>query len=245
MIENCRFQTSSVDTRGAHTNMAYTRSPERRLGAAPPGIQRLRDLLGGAGSHIVKKLLGRHSVLPSSRRLNTAYSAPSTLNNITVLILILISTLNNLIHASTNIIARRLERFYSPTNANNQTTTCPSIVSPISVAAPTTPDTDSDETCTSCCAVYDDAEPLGSCDDHVLRSVHFSTQHHPTRPPGPRPKTKRMSRDVSRRTGRFGMSYHQTDYDRFEEEDFERKEKARLHNLQPELPSSAHRRVLH
>ena len=62
MIENRRFQTSSVDTRGAHTNMAYTRSPERRLGAAPPGIQRLRGLLGGAGSHIVKKLLGRHPV---------------------------------------------------------------------------------------------------------------------------------------------------------------------------------------
>ena len=36
MIENRCFQTSSVDTRGAHTNMAYTRSPERRLGAAPP-----------------------------------------------------------------------------------------------------------------------------------------------------------------------------------------------------------------
>ena len=159
MIENRRFQTFSVDTREANTNIDYTRSPERRLGAAPPGIQRLRGLLGGAGSHMVKKLLGRHSVSPSPRRLNPDYSAPSTLNN--------------LVHASTNIIARRLERFYSPTNTNNQTTTCPNIVLPISAVASTTLATDRDKTCASCCAeqtpnnpaqaeydVCNDTEPL-------------------------------------------------------------------------------------
>ena len=64
--ENCRFPTFSVDTRGAHSIMAYTRSPERRLGAAPPEIQSLRGLLGGAGPHIAKKLFGRHSTSPLS-----------------------------------------------------------------------------------------------------------------------------------------------------------------------------------
>ena len=108
---------------------------------------------------------------------------------------------------------------------------------PISVAASTTLVTDSDKTCTSCCAVCDDAKPLGSCNDHDRRFVHFSNHHHPTRPPGPRPKKKRMSRDVSRRTGRFGMSYHQTDYDRFEKAEHDRKRKAIVHEqLHPDSP---------
>ena len=296
--ENRRFPTFSVDTRGAISNMSCTRSPERRLGAAPPGIQSLRGLLGGAGPHIAKKLFGRHSTSPSSRKLNPASGTSSTLNN--------------LVHASMKIIARRPEHFYPPTNTVNYTTTRPSIVSPISAAAPTTLATERGETCRlkvgacphrrlgaappgiqslrgllggagshistkllglsstppssrelnqSCCAertpnnpaqaeydVCDDANER-SCDGHChkemlkcdQRSIHFSTQHHPTRPPGPRPKKKRMSLEVSRQTGRFGMSYHQIDYDRFEKAELERKRKAMLYELynpdSPPLPT--------